>query len=152
MKRIIFLLALMMATVAGNAQINIGGDFKRTGASGCFETVYDTVEKQSGVAITDSFWTPLNPFRNSVGFQVSYERVTGADTAKIILYGTKVAGGQTGWVKLEEHTVTNAQGMQYIDFEKPGAGNPYNGYLFVYSPTTVATNTKISWKAHALIR
>jgi hypothetical protein len=146
-----FLLIALFALMAFTGQAQTL-DFSVRGASGCFSTVLDTAANNS----IDSVRTPLNPARNSVGFEVELIKISGndIDSSVVEVYGTKVTGGVSGWVLLHTFTVANVATRQWFDTDKAGLNlrdNPYTGYKIVYNSTKILANT-VAWRVHLLIR
>jgi hypothetical protein len=151
MKLRIFLMIAVMFTASAIQAQNIGGDFTVRGASGCFSTILDTVAQDE----TDTVRTPLNPHRNSVGFELELTKVSGTsiDSAVVDIYGTKLSGGNSGWMLLNSFKMEDSTSTQYRGYDvNSGRGNTYTGYMFVQRSLCVECTHTVSWRVHCLIR
>lgn len=150
MKKLIFLLSLTAVVFSGNAFAqggpNIGGDFK-FGTAPSFFTKLDTVTN-TGV---DTFRTPLNPYRNSVGFQVNVLKISGDPGDVVVtIWGSKAATTAGGYVQLATFNIGDDAGIQVFDYNvNNGVGNPYRWYMV----TITGSGTQVcSWIAYCFIR
>ena len=127
MKKLIFLLCLSAIAIAGFGTIRAWHSFT-LGAAPSQYTKYDTVTN-TGV---DSFGTDSNPYRNSVGFQIEAEKISGNPALSyVILWGSKSATQDGPYSVIATDTIRNTGGTQTFnhDMGPCGVGNPYRWYL-----------------------
>lgn len=160
MKKLIFLfsMALVMLSAGVHAQ-NIGGDFccgTTHGAAPTYNTKLDTVTNTG----KDTVYTPLNPYRNSVGFQVNVKKISGDPSSCIVhVWGSKapsvdVHGSKVpvagGFVEITTFSIANASGLQVFNCDvNNGIGNIYRNYMLTWQ----GVGTQVSsWQTLCFIR
>ena len=131
-------------------QAPIGGDFIRGGNNPKNTSINDV-----NGAVRDTFYTPCNPWSNSITFQVEYLFRTGLST----LYGTillqasaeptryPITNASNNYATIATFTVANTG--RWESFIYPIQGNPYTYYRLIYQGQT---GQGISWGAYLLKR
>lgn len=128
-------------------------DFKRAGGNGCFVTKWDTVT-QTNAIVRDTFNETVSIDRNTVGFEMELERMSGSgiDTAVLTMWATRVAGGTTGWVRIQTFQVADKSETQFFMCQYPESRNPYTGYMFTYECLRANVTNTVRWRTHLAYR
>lgn len=174
MKKLIFLLALASVLITGNAFAQ-GYNYNsfvyspagviNNAVAPSFYTKLDTVTNTA----VDTFGTAMDPFRNSVGFQINVLKISGdPEGGYFQLWGTKEASQSGGYTLISTDTVRDISRLQVFNHEigtvtnaidangvititsaGSSGGNPYRYYMLTYNGVT---NSVVSWKSIAFIR
>lgn len=118
--------------------------------NGAAPTFYTDLDSVTNTA-TDSFGTALNPFKNSVGFEVAATKISGdPSSCTVKIYGSKLptqTGESNAYVLVTTFNLANVSTKQVFNYDF--TGNPYRWYRIVFTGAGTAVT---SWRAYMLLR